>query len=230
MLRSPKSIVLLVLVLLAAGIMVRLGVWQLSRLHQKQAINVTRLQIRASAPVVLPQTPPAEAIFEHPAIAYGRFVSAPAFAIINLSWRGAPGVDIVNTFELRDGTLLLVDRGFVPLASRYVAPAPPTGPVELRGYLFTSIYDERPSHPAQLPAGDWVRLDPPAMGAATGRTFLPFALAPTHNTGDGRFPVVKKLPEVDEGPHLSYAIQWFSFATIFLVGGIFLLISKERKA
>ncbi|MEX0691889.1 MAG: SURF1 family protein [Gemmatimonadales bacterium] len=31
-------------------------------------------------------------------------------------------------------------------------------------------------------------------------------------------------PALDDGPHLSYAIQWFLFATIFLVGGVVLAV------
>jgi len=30
-------------------------------------------------------------------------------------------------------------------------------------------------------------------------------------------------PELDDGPHLSYAIQWFSFALIIVIGSIALL-------
>jgi surfeit locus 1 family protein len=230
MFRLKSSYALLVLTLLACSVLARLGVWQLSRLDQRRAANAQRERTRALAPVDLPAVPGAGDYLEHPAVAYGHFLTAPSFTLINHSLRGAPGVEIVNTFELAGGALVLVDRGFVPLESRFVAPVPPTGPVTLRGFLFTAVNDDRAPHPQGLKGDDWVRLAPAEMGAATGRTFLPYALAPTHNTGDGRFPIVKKLQAIDEGPHLSYAIQWFAFAAIFLVGGLLLLISRERKA
>jgi cytochrome oxidase assembly protein ShyY1 len=35
-------------------------------------------------------------------------------------------------------------------------------------------------------------------------------------------------PGFDDGPHLSYAIQWFSFATIAVVGCVVLLVRDRR--
>jgi cytochrome oxidase assembly protein ShyY1 len=37
------------------------------------------------------------------------------------------------------------------------------------------------------------------------------------------------LPELSEGPHLSYAIQWFSFAVVALVGSA-ILVRRDRRA
>jgi surfeit locus 1 family protein len=36
-------------------------------------------------------------------------------------------------------------------------------------------------------------------------------------------------PPITEGPHLSYALQWFSFATVFVVGFIVFAIPKRRR-
>ncbi|HEX5950122.1 MAG TPA: hypothetical protein VFZ96_03895, partial [Actinomycetota bacterium] len=45
---------------------------------------------------------------------------------------------------------------------------------------------------------------------------------------DGDMPVVVPRPELDEGPHLSYAVQWFIFATIALVGFVVLARREAR--
>jgi cytochrome oxidase assembly protein ShyY1 len=37
------------------------------------------------------------------------------------------------------------------------------------------------------------------------------------------------VPELDEGPHLSYTVQWFSFALIILVGTFILLRKQARE-
>ena len=37
-------------------------------------------------------------------------------------------------------------------------------------------------------------------------------------------------PSLDEGPHRSYAIQWFSFAAIALVGGTLLVRGSRGNA
>jgi cytochrome oxidase assembly protein ShyY1 len=36
------------------------------------------------------------------------------------------------------------------------------------------------------------------------------------------------IPALDEGPHRSYALQWFSFAVIALVGAA-LMVARERR-
>jgi surfeit locus 1 family protein len=41
-------------------------------------------------------------------------------------------------------------------------------------------------------------------------------------------PAIVPVPTLDEGPHLSYAIQWFAFATIAVVGGAVLLLRDRR--
>jgi len=38
-----------------------------------------------------------------------------------------------------------------------------------------------------------------------------------------------RTPALDNGPHLSYAIQWFSFAVIAVVGTILLLKKQARE-
>lgn len=224
----PWLIIGSLIVVAAVAVMISLGFWQLRRLDLRRDINAVRETIRTAQPMRLPDAPPEERRLEHPAVAVGTF-EAPQFTIINRGYKGAPGVGIVSTFRLTSGERLLVDRGFVPLESRNVAPAPPTGPVEIRGFLLVDTEDKREPHPKQLPPLDWVRIEPAAMSTATGIAYLPYAFVVTHNTGDGRFPIERKLPPMDDGPHMSYAIQWFSFATIFAVGWLFLLRRRRGR-
>lgn len=42
-------------------------------------------------------------------------------------------------------------------------------------------------------------------------------------------PVPPGPPELDPGPHLSYAVQWFSFAAIALIGWLVLLVQRARR-
>jgi cytochrome oxidase assembly protein ShyY1 len=39
-----------------------------------------------------------------------------------------------------------------------------------------------------------------------------------------------ELPAMDDGPHLSYAIQWFTFAAIALYGALYLLWLERRES
>ena len=63
---------------------------------------------------------------------------------------------------------------------------------------------------------------PLEVEAATAR--LPYPVLPVmvlleDSTPPATYPRAVPLPQLDDGPHLSYAIQWFSFAAIALIGG-----------
>ena len=79
--------------------------------------------------------------------------------------------------------------------------------------------------------------DPTAAGPepAVGGQRTADTTADGADAGGPVIPVPLDPPSLDPGPHLSYAIQWFSFATIFLVGWAVLLVRrpgdrKERAA
>jgi len=57
---------------------------------------------------------------------------------------------------------------------------------------------------------------------------LPLSAAPDRPLPPGliRWPI----PELSDGPHLSYAIQWFSFAVIIVVGAAALARKRAAEA
>ncbi len=214
-----RLILLCVIALGLAGVMLRLGFWQLDRLDQRRSVNELRLERRAVAPVALPVSGGADELLERRVTASGRFITDATYRVLNRSYRGVPGHEIVNAFMLTSGELVLVNRGLFPLDRKGEAPTPPTGDTTLNGFLYFPVDDSRDPHPDALPLTDWVVLDPSAMAAELGKPFLPYALVLTERITEERYPIPKKVPDVDEGAHMSYAIQWFSFATI-TVGGV----------
>jgi cytochrome oxidase assembly protein ShyY1 len=58
---------------------------------------------------------------------------------------------------------------------------------------------------------------------------LPLQLADQTPVQPGSLPIPVPLPALSEGPHLSYAIQWFSFAVVALVGAL-ILLRRDRRA
>jgi cytochrome oxidase assembly protein ShyY1 len=66
---------------------------------------------------------------------------------------------------------------------------------------------------------------------------VPYRIAPVYlllqeqtPTQPGRYPVPAPLAPLSEGPHLGYAIQWFTFATIAVVGFVVLAVREGRDA
>jgi cytochrome oxidase assembly protein ShyY1 len=144
---------------------------------------------------------------------------------------GQPGDHVLTALRLAgSGTLVLVDRGWVPFSVDRAAPpaaAPPAGELTLEGIWLA------PEQGEAFPEGTTgaVRaIDPAAIGAATGLDLATggFVLLQDQRPAPGALPIPAGLPALDEGPHLSYAIQWFSFAAIACIGYV-LLARRDRR-
>ncbi len=75
------------------------------------------------------------------------------------------------------------------------------------------------------------RLDVSGIAASLPYDVYPLAVQLTAQAPPQRsdLPILLPEPELSEGPHLSYAIQWFSFGTIAVVGGV-ILIRRDRRS
>jgi surfeit locus 1 family protein len=207
-----------------ALVCVRLGYWQLERLATRRAANAlarAALQVR---PTLLPgpQSPVTGTRIQ----ATGSFDLEHQFVLRGRAHDGAPGVEIVTPFRI-EGTdsALLVVRGFVPsdnATSVDLSSLREAGPRTIAGVGFAMASDPDSGGPAtRAGATTWRRLD---LAAVRGRLPYPaygVAIWQTKESGMSGMPIRTGAPELTEGPHLNYALQWFAFALIFGGGGIF---------
>jgi surfeit locus 1 family protein len=125
-------------------------------------------------------------------------------------------------------TAVLVNRGFLPTPDAVTAQTDSVrefGPVRVKG---TALLLPT-GHGAPLDRGGyttWARLDRAALGER-----LPYPIAPVYirqapDSALPRFPRRLEPLPIDDGPHLSYAIQWFSFSLMAVVFGIVILKTK----
>ena len=224
---TPSGIAATALVVVVAAVCVRLGFWQLDRLEQRRAGNDGLEERIAADPLDLDGAPRDTAgLVMRAAVARGRWDAETAIALAGRSRAGAPGVHVLQPFQLQGGGWMLVDRGFVPAADAATAPAEvrARGAATIRGRL-------RPLDPASAtdgrlrPAGEqpgtlatWFARSPDGIGAHVPQTLAPLYLVAESATSAAPYPAASAPPELDEGPHLGYAIQWFSFAAIALIG------------
>jgi surfeit locus 1 family protein len=197
-----------VAVLVATGCAL-LGRWQLDRLHQRRARNAVLEARLALPPLPVRGDVTAGSARQRRVIAQGVYDFAAERTWPGRSFQGTPGVALVTPLRLADGSRVLVDRGW--------APSPDAFHVDHARY--------RESDTATVTG---IALIPPrGRGDVDVSGFLPFVIqneAPEPAQGlPRRWPP----PTLDDGPHLSYAIQWFSFAVIALVGTA-VLIRKGR--
>ena len=216
---SRREVIAVVVAVGLAGLCVRLGIWQLSRLHQRRARNAAIRVAWARPPLELPSVLPAESLSGRRVRAHGTFDYANERFWRPRSLDDMPGVDLVTPLRLSDGTAVLVDRGFVESADAYHVDQtayrePDTARVD--GLALA----------APRGRGD---VDPRTFGASVPYHVLNVVVQELPEPGAPAANAPRRLPppELSNGPHLSYTIQWFSFATIILIGTA-LLLRKER--
>lgn len=230
-------------ILAACAMCVRLGFWQLGRLEQRQARNAVVLAGMRQAPrpvdaalVAEMRRDPARLAYRR-VVARGRYLPAAELVLRGRVEGGRPGVHLATPLLLEgDSGVLLVNRGWVPAADAVTPaerPAPPAGTVAVEGILQEVPTTQDRGGRSVSARGDtaYRRLDRGETAARLGRRVLPMYLQLLPDTGRASrsLPVAVPAPPLDEGPHLGYAIQWFSFALIGVVG-LFVLLRRKGGA
>jgi cytochrome oxidase assembly protein ShyY1 len=224
----PRWLVGTIIALLLIVLFVNLGLWQLRRLDEKRDRNadIEERSARPVQPVDEVVDPEADGddvrgLVYRRVTARGRYDPTGEVRIRSRSLDGRPGVWVVTPLRLDDGTALAVNRGFVPVSTD--VPAPAGGQVEVTGLLFAS--QERRGIGPRDPAGGTLRelsrLDLDRLQQQYEADLYPVWLQLQDQepaVEEDALPVLLPEPEQDEGPHLSYAIQWFLFAAIGAVG------------
>lgn len=229
----PRWIAFTLAVVAAVVLMVNLGFWQLRRLDERKDFNATvrdRADVTA-LPVgdVLQMDSDPDEVDWTPVVAAGTYEGDEQILIVNRSQEGMAGVNVITPLRLDDGTAILVNRGFVPLAED--APAAPTGPVTVAGLLRES--QRRgfggASDPSEGDLSEAQRIDIGRLAPQIDGDVLPMWLSlETSDPPPGDRPVPLPRPELTEGPHLSYAVQWFLFSAAAIVGWVLAVRRSAR--
>jgi surfeit locus 1 family protein len=218
--------------LLVGAVCLRLGIWQVDRLHARRARNAITLQQRA-----LPATDirgAGAAAEDRRVFGTGQFDFDHEFVLRGRALDGVPGVEVVTPLRL-EGTdsAVLVMRGYVPSADAITYDgAAHREPDSLRvlGIATAVPADSVGAAPAvRKGAETWRRLD-----LSSARSRLPYPLQSVYIIADSPVvasPAPRRLPApaLDDGPHLNYAIQWFAFASIAFGGAGALLWRRRRE-
>jgi cytochrome oxidase assembly protein ShyY1 len=224
---------LLVIVVIVA--MINLGFWQLRRLDERKAFNAevsTRIE-HAPAPLdeVLAAGIDPHTVEWRSVTASGTYLQDETFSVVNRSQDGIGGTMVVTPLRLADGRLLLVERGFEPGITR--APAAPGGTVRIVGRLRPSEkrHTGQLSDPSAGVLKEAQRVDIPRLAGQLSGPPVPMyvELTSSQPAEPEPYPAPVTLPERTEGPHLSYAIQWFTFSAAVVVGWV-LAVRKSLNA
>lgn len=217
-----------------AAVCVRLGEWQFDRLHQRQQRNEWTRSNIAADPVavedVMAVGRPVEPEREWTrVIAQGEYDAGATVVVRYQTRHGDPGVDLVTPLVTPEGTAVLVDRGWVATDNTGevpdTLPAPPAGTVEVVGFVRADATGRGVTvHDASTRAVSSVEigrtLDVPVLEG--------FVDAATEAPAPEAEVVRPELPDLGEGPHFFYGLQWWFFAALAL-GGFGYLVYDERR-
>jgi cytochrome oxidase assembly protein ShyY1 len=140
---------------------------------------------------------------------------------------GQVGFEVLVPLRSGTGSTVVVNRGWIPIAesstSQQNIPPSPQGEVKMIGYIQT-LKDTR-SEPGDLPINQINYLNPTSFSSQPLPTnYLQLAsMTPMDNQV-----AIIPLPELSNGPHFSYAIQWILFALMLPIGW-YVLLKNETK-
>ena len=211
-----------------------LGNWQFDRLSDRKAdnriISVNEHREPATVSEVLAVGRPVADEDEW------RLVTATGTYDVDntIIWRyrsneGASGVDVVVPLVTADGTTLLVDRGWLAASNDDASPevpSPPAGEVTVTGYVrgdgrgdSTRVVDHSTRALSSKTVGE--ALGRPVFGGWIHlRSEDPAAAEPLK---------AAELPDLGNGPHFFYGLQWWFFGVLALFGFGYLLWDEWRS-
>ena len=239
-----KWLVLAGLALIGIAVTIRLGIWQLDRLEQRRAFNA-RVNAQISQPALDLGKEALHADLSEmeyrEVVVSGVYDHSQEIALRNQHWQNQWGVHLVTPLLIEGSEMaVLVDRGWIPAEefstgnwSRFNEP----GEVEVKGVIRASKnqadFGSRSDpvslgNEARIKAWNFVNIE--SISEQTSLKLLPVYIQQAPNNTHKTMPY-RTQPELDltEGPHQSYAIQWFSFAVIIALGIPTLVYTREFK-
>ncbi len=212
-----------------------LGEWQFHRLADREHRNAITRHNLAAPPVPVdellePGRPVDQAHEWRRVTATGRYVDSETVIIRYQTRNGASGVDVVTPLRTTAGPALLVDRGWMQTknvgAATQQAPPPPPGTVTVTGWLR-----------ADATGDSAVVSDRSARSVSSveiGR-HLPFPVysgfvdALSESPKPAQPLVPAEPPDLGNGPHFFYGLQWWFFGVLAVFGFFYLAWDEHRK-
>ncbi len=242
-----KWIFATLLVLAGTALCIRLGIWQLDRLAQRRVFNAQVESARAAPVLNLNHGLPNDiAEMEWRSVKVtGEYDFANQVALRGQYYNSELGYHLLTPLRFSpssgSGEAVLVDRGWIPADGNSMPQDwrkyDVAGPVTVAGQLrlgqtkpaLGGVADRLPANGARLEL--WNNADVTHIAPQMPYPILPVYIQPKPHANDTN-PPIPFQPEVDltEGPHMGYAIQWFSFATLLFVGYPFFIRKQETKS
>lgn len=225
--------------LAALTVLLSLGVWQLERKTWKEGL-IAQIEARAYGE-------PGEIMPERSWDAWrreteeyrrvrvtGTFIHEHETPVHGLmaATRGQPvqGFYLLTPLRLRDGAMVIVNRGFVPTPLRDPARRPesrPAGEITVTGLVRAPETRARFVPENEPSRENWFVRDPAAIAAARGLARVaPFLIDADQTPNPGDWPKGGQTRLALPNDHLAYAVTWFGIAGTLI--GVFAAFAWRR--
>lgn len=240
---QPKWIAVTLFCLIALPAFQALSNWQWHRLDQRHVYNKLIL-----AEIAKPEVPILDLV-DHGSSplalleeaqwrtveATGVWVPSDQVLVRKKSLESDLGLWVVTPLQLADGTIIMVNRGWTAAANSAVdSPVvtdTPAGQVEVLGRVRDVQQRKKPA-PTDLPDGQVDQIVPLEI-VDSPNTLSNVYLEMTASRPESRSNDIRELPapEITEGPHRSYAVQWIFFEIMTVIGWVVLVRNEvlEQK-
>lgn len=156
-----------------------------------------------------------------PVAVSGQYLPADQLLVRGRPHSGQSGFEVLVPFELDNGRVIIIDRGWVPAGNSQDSPdsvpAPPVGYVDL-------VIRLKPGEPTvqgrSAPDGQVATIHLPTVQDTLDRPIYTggYGLLASESPSVADMPSAYPKPLLDEGAHLSYAFQWVAFGVLAFIG------------
>jgi len=151
----------------------------------------------------------------------GHFLPDNTLLVRNRPLNGDPGFLELIPFQRKDGLIIAIEAGWLPANDRLNPPADYPKPSSGEQTIWGRIRPSEPTLDRDAPAGQIATINLASFMAKTGvkdRAVTEFYVRlGESNFSKGGLPKLLSKPQLDEGNHLSYALQWIVFAVMAFI-------------
>ncbi len=232
---SRRWVLFAIAVALLALLAVRLGEWQFDRLTDREerngfiAANIDADPVPVDRVLSTDDAVPLEREWLR-VTATGEYDDAATVVVRYQTRDGQPGVDLVTPLRTDAGTAVLVDRGWLSTPNTGTVPtdlpAPPSGTVTVTGW----VRADGSGSSTAVEDGSTRAISAAAIGETVDYPLYEgFVDAESEDPAAGTALVRTELPDLGNGPHFFYGLQWWFFGLLAVFGFGYLAWDERRR-
>ena len=225
----PRWIILTFLLAILIYLFIELSGWQFDRYHQRIDRNKDFITAVAGVPIPIENVSQLNNLKQWGKVSLsGQYLDAESKLVRKRYLKNSLGFWVLTPFQLANKEILLVNRGWIPSAnsstSELAIPNSPTQQVLIEGYL--QPMEKFKANPADLPSN---QINDINIEKFQGNIYPNYYIQLGKSNPAEKDIGIIYLPEVSNGPHLSYAIQWILFALLLPIGWYVLLKNEDKN-